>query len=63
MFRRIKKGDYVIGLRAIGAGGWVFRRGSAVVRGIYIGRMRGWYMVQTRRGRVWLCSDISKHDV
>ena len=60
MLGRIKKGEYVIGLRAVGIRNWVFRRGPAIVKGIYIGKMRDRYMVQTRRGRVWLCSDIRK---
>ena len=50
----------MVGLRAIGVGGWVFRRGPAIVKGSYIGKMRDRYMVQTRRGKVWLCSDIKK---
>lgn len=60
MLGRLKKGEYVVGLRAIGVGGWVFRRGPAMVKGRYIGKMRECYMVQTRRGKVWLCSDIKK---
>ena len=60
MLGRIKKGDYVVGLRAIGAGSWVFRRGPAIVKGVYIGKMRDRHMVQTRRGKIWLCSDIKK---
>ena len=57
---RIKKGEYVIGLRAVGVGDWVFRRGTAVVKRWYIGKMRDCYMVLTRRRKVWLCSDIKK---
>ena len=60
MLGRIKKGDYVIGLRAIGIGGRVFRMGPPLVKGIYIGKMRDCYMVQTRTRRVWLCSEIKK---
>ena len=62
MLGRIKEGEYVIGLRAIGVGEWRFRfrRGPAVVRENYIGKMRDCYMVQTRRGKGWLCSDIKK---
>jgi hypothetical protein len=60
MFGRIRKGEYVVGLRAIGVGEWTFRRGPAIVRGIYKGKMRDSYMVQTRRGKIWLCSDIKK---
>jgi hypothetical protein len=60
MLGRINKGEYVVGLRAIGVNGWVFRRGPAVVKGSYIGKMRDCYMVQTRKGKVWLCSDIKK---
>jgi hypothetical protein len=37
-----------------------FRRGPAIVRGVYVGKMRDSYMVQTRRGKIWLCSDIKK---
>ena len=63
MLGRIKKGEYVVGLRAIGVGAeWRFRRGPALVKGIYIGKMRDRYMVQTRTGRIWLCSDIRKLD-
>jgi len=60
MLGRMKKGEYVVGLRAVGVGEWTFRRGPAIVRGTYIGKMRDCYMVQTRRGKVWLCSDIKK---
>jgi len=60
MFGRPKKGEYVVGLRAIGVGELRFRRGPAVVKGSYIGKMRDSYMVQTRKGKVWLCSDIKK---
>jgi len=60
MLGRTKKGEYVVGLRAIGVGGWVFRRGPAIVRGAYIGKLRDSYMVQTRRGKIWLCSEIKK---
>jgi len=49
MLGRIKKGESVIGLRAISAGGWIFRRGPAIVRGSYI-------------GKIYLCSDIKKED-
>lgn len=57
-----KKGEYVVGLRAIGVGEWRFnfRRGPAIVKGTYIGKMRDRYMVETRRGKVWLCSEIKK---
>jgi hypothetical protein len=60
MLGRVKKGEYVVGLRAIGIGELVFRIGPPLVKGIYIGKMRDRYMVQTRRGKVWLCSDIKK---
>lgn len=60
MLGRIRKGDSVIGLRAITVGEWVFRRGPAVVRGSYLGKMRDCHMVQTRRGKIYLCSDIKK---
>lgn len=33
MLGRVKKGEVVIGLRAISIGGWIFRRGPALVRG------------------------------
>jgi hypothetical protein len=62
MLGRTKKGDYVIGLRAIGIGGRVFRMGPPLVRGSYMGKMRDRYMVRTRRGRIYLCSDIKKED-
>ena len=62
MLGQIKKGEYVVGLRAIGVGEWRFnfRRGPAIVKGNYIGKMRDRYMVETRRGKVRLCSDIKK---
>jgi len=60
MLGRIKKGEYVVGLRAIGVGGRVFRRGPGMVKGRYIGKMRECYMVQTSKGKVWLCSDIRR---
>jgi len=56
----MKKDEYVVGLRAIGVGEWRFRRGPAIVRGRYIGKMRALYMVETRRGKIWLCSEIKK---
>lgn len=62
MFGRIKKGDTVIGLLAISIRGRIFRRGPSLVRGIYIGKMRDRHMVQTRRGKIYLCSDIKKAD-
>lgn len=62
MFGRIKKGEIVIGLCAISIRGRIFRRGPALVRGSYIGKMRDHYMVQTRRGKIYLCSDIRKAD-
>jgi hypothetical protein len=60
MLGRIKKGEYVIGLRAIGIGGRRFRVGRPLVKGNYIGKMRELYMAETRRGTVWLCSEIKK---
>jgi len=62
MFGRIKKGEIVIGLCAISIRGRIFRRGPALVRGSYIGKMRDRYMVQTGRGKIYLCSDIKKAD-
>ena len=62
MFGRIKKGETVIGLCAISIRGRIFHRGPALVRGSYIGKMRDRYMVRTRRGRIYLCSDIKKED-
>lgn len=62
MFGRIKKGEIVIGLLAISIRGRIFRRGPALIRGSYIGKMRDRYMVQTRRGKIYLCSDIKKAD-
>jgi hypothetical protein len=60
MLGRIRKGEYVAGLRAIGVGDWIFRRGPAIVRGTCIGKMRDCHMVETRTGKVWLCSEIKK---
>jgi len=60
MLGRIKKGKYVAGLRAIGVGEWRFRRGPAIVKGDYIGKMRDSHMVQMRRGKIWLCCEIKK---
>ena len=31
-----------------------------MVKGRYVGKMRECYVVETRRGKVWLCSDIKK---
>lgn len=62
MLGRIKNGEAVIGLRAISVGGWIFRRGPPLVRGSYIGKMRGRYMVRTRRGKTYLCTDIKKDE-
>ena len=61
MFGRIKKGENVIGLRAVRAQGRFFRRGPPLVRGSYLGKIRGWHMVDTGR-HVWLCSDVKKED-
>ena len=60
MLGRIKRGEYVVWLRAIGVGEWRFRRGPAIVRGRYVGKMRDLHMVETRRGKIWLCSEIKK---
>lgn len=62
MFGRVKKGEIVIGLSAISIRGRIFRRGPALVRGTYIGKMRDRYMVRTRRGKIYLCSDIKRED-
>jgi len=60
MLGLIRKGEYVVGLRTIGVGELRFRRGPAIVKGTYVGKMRDCYMVQTRRGKIWLCSEIKK---
>ena len=60
MLGRIKKGTSVIGLRAVRVSGRTFFKGPPVVRGTYAGKMRDWHMVETRRGRIYLCSDIEK---
>jgi predicted polyphosphate/ATP-dependent NAD kinase len=62
MFGRINRGEIVIGLCAISIRGRVFRRGPALVSGSYIGKMRDRYMVKTRRGKIYLCSDVRKAD-
>jgi hypothetical protein len=60
MFGRVKKGEGVLGMRAVYINGKVFKRGPAIVRGSYAGKMRQWHMVRTSRGKVYLCSDIEK---
>jgi hypothetical protein len=62
MLGRIKKGENVIGMRAVRVKDWTFFKGPPIVRGSYVGKMRDWYMVQTRRGKIYLCSDIKKAD-
>jgi len=62
MFGRIKKGERVIGLRAVYAQGRFFRIGPPLIRGAYKGKIRGWHMVATRRGRLYLCDDVKKED-
>jgi hypothetical protein len=62
MLGRIKKGESVIGMRAVSVRGRTFNRGPFLVRGIYLGKMRDWHMVQTRRRKIYLCSDIKKAD-
>ena len=62
MLGRIKRGDGVIGMRAISIGGKSFRRGPALVRGTYAGKMRDWHMVQTARGKIYLCTDVRKEN-
>ena len=49
MLGRIKKGESVIGMRAVRVKDWTFFKGPPIVRGSYAGKMRDWYMVQTRR--------------
>jgi hypothetical protein len=41
MLGRIKKGESVIGMRAVSIGGKFFRRGPALVRGRYAGKNEG----------------------
>ena len=62
MLGRIKKGESVIGMRAVRVKDWTFFKGPPIVRGSYAGKMRDWYMVQTRRGKIYLCSDTKKAD-
>ena len=62
MLGRIKKGDTVIGIRAVQIRGQVFNRGPVIVRGRYAGKMRDWHMVHTGRGKIYLCSDVTKAD-
>jgi len=51
MLGRIKKGESVIGMRAVSIRGRAFNKGPVLVRGYYVGKMRDWYMVRTRRGK------------
>jgi hypothetical protein len=60
MFGRIKKGERVIGMKAVYVKGRVFRRGPPLVRGFYLGKMREWHMVRTIRNKIYLCSDVTK---
>ena len=62
MLGQIRKGDSVIRMRAVQIRGKVFNRGPVLVRGSYAGKMRDWHMVQTGRGKVYLCSDVRKAD-
>ena len=62
MFGRINKGESVIGMRAVSVRGELYHRGPLIVRGSYAGKMRDWYMVRTRRGKIYLCSDVRKED-
>jgi len=62
MLGQIKKGESVIGMRAVQIRGRAFNRGPVLVRGSYAGKMRDWHMVQTRRGKIYLCSDVKKAD-
>ena len=60
MLGRIKKGEHVIGMKAVYVKGRVFRRGPPLVKGFYLGKMREWHMVRTSRGKIYLCSDVTK---
>lgn len=62
MSGRIKKGERVIGMRAVRVNDCTFYKGPPLVRGYYAGKMRDWHMVRTRRGKTYLCSDIKKED-
>jgi len=60
MFGKIKKGERVIGLKAVYVKGKVFLHGPPLVKGFYAGKIREWHMVRTIRGRIYLCSDVTK---
>ncbi len=62
MLGRIKKGESVIGMRAVHMRGRSFNRGPVLVRGSCAGKMRDWHMVETRRGKIYLCSDVRKEE-
>jgi hypothetical protein len=62
MLGRIKKGDGVVGMRAVSIRGKTFFKGSVLVRAICAGKMRDWHMVRTARGKIHLCSDVKKED-
>jgi hypothetical protein len=51
MLGLIRKGEYVVGLRAIGVGELRFRRGPAIVKGTYIGKMRDCLWCRQGEGR------------
>ena len=59
MFGRVKKGESVIGMRAVCVKGRFFRRGPPVVRGFYLGKIHDLHMVDTHR-KIYLCSDVRK---
>ena len=42
MLGRIKKGERVIGMRAVRVKDWTFYKGPPLVRGYYAGKMRDW---------------------
>ena len=62
MLGRIRKGESVVGMRAVQIRGGSFNRGPVLVKGHYAGKMRDWHMVQTGRGKIYLCSDVRKAD-
>ncbi|MFO7773523.1 MAG: hypothetical protein R6V59_06275 [Dehalococcoidia bacterium] len=62
MLGRIRKGESVVGMRAVTIRGKSFHKGPVLVRGSYAGKMRDWHMVQTGRGKIYLCSDVRKAD-
>lgn len=61
MFRQIKKGESVVGMRAIHVKGKAYYRGPPVVRGFYLGKIRNLHMVSTRR-KIYLCTDVQQEE-